>query len=114
MTGYTAAYDIPPIKRGDTMDPFKLTLKNSEDEVVIPAAICCQVRDERGRLIITLPTDTDSSTGVVTIGGLHASVTAKLKAGDYTYDVEYTSPEGRVRTYLEGSFTVIEDVSRCL
>ena len=113
MTEYTAVYDIPPIKRGDTMDPFKLTLKNSKDEVITPAAICCQIRDGRGKLVTDIPTDVDSSTGVVTIGGLHSTITSTMKPGEYVYDVEYTSSEGRVRTYLEGSFTIIEDVSRC-
>ena len=113
MTDYTANYNIPAIKRGDTMDPFRFTVKNKLGEVIIPSSVCCQVRDSRGKLVISLPTDVDSSTGAVKVGGLHAQVTSTLKAGDYTYDVEFTSPEGRVRTYLEGEFSVIEDVSRC-
>ena len=113
MTDYTATYNIPAIKRGDTMDPFRFTVKDKLGAVIIPSSVCCQVRDSLGKLIITLPTDVDSSTGTVKVGGLHAQVTRTLKAGDYIYDVEFTSPEGRVRTYLEGAFTIIEDVSRC-
>ena len=113
MTDYTAVYNIPAIKRGDTMDPFLITIKDKFGEVIIPSNVCCQVRDSRGKLVITLPTEVDSSTGGIKVGGLHAQVTSTIKAGEYNYDVEFTSPEGRVRTYLEGTFPIIEDVSRC-
>lgn len=110
MTNYTAVYNIPTIKRGDTMDPFRLTLKDKLGAVIIPASVRTQVRDSRGKLVISLPTVVDSSTGVVKVGGLSAQVTSEIKAGDYTYDVVFTSPEGRVRTYLAGEFSITEGV----
>ena len=35
-----------------------------------------------------------------------------LAAGPYVYDVETTDAAGTVRTYLSGSLTVVQDVTR--
>ena len=33
-------------------------------------------------------------------------------AGTYYYDIEFTSADGVINTYLEGTFTILQDVTR--
>ena len=113
MTTYTATYNLPSIKRGDTLDPWsvKATVRETGAPLV-PLSVCAQLRDERGRVVIPLPHGI-APDGTVTLLGLPAQATAGLKAGLYRYDVEYTLTGGRVRTYLQGALDIQEDVSQC-
>lgn len=40
------------------------------------------------------------------------SVAVAAMTGDYSYDVEFTEPNGRVRTYLQGKISIKEDITR--
>ena len=113
MTQYTAIYNLPAIKRGDTLDPWsvKATVRET-GEPLVPTSVCAQLRDERGRVVIPMG-HSIAPDGTVTLLGLSAQVTAGLKVGLYRYDVEYTLSGGRVRTYLQGTLEIQEDVSQC-
>ena len=113
MTTYTATYNLPSIKRGDTLDPWsvKATVRET-GEPLVPLSVCAQLRDGRGRVVIPLPHGI-APDGTVSLRGLYAATTAGLKPGTYRYDVEYTLSGGRVRTYLQGTLDIQEDVSQC-
>ena len=113
MTAYTATYNLPSIKRGDTLDPWSVKATARETGTpLVPLLVCAQLRDMRGRVVIPLPHGI-APDGTVTMLELPAQVTAGLKVGLYRYDVEYTLPGGRVRTYLQGTLDIQEDVSQC-
>lgn len=49
--------------------------------------------------------------GEVTIA-ISGTVTADLKPKEYVYDIQSVSPEGRVRTWMSGTFTITPEVTR--
>lgn len=114
IPNYTAQWDRGDIYRGDTLDGFSILLKEQLSGItIIPAFICAHIVDAFGRKVVEL----ESVIGVngrVTFARVDGSITSKWRAGQYGFDVEYTAPDGRVRTYLTVSFTVIEDKSKCL
>lgn len=65
-------------------------------------------------VVITLTTGgsgiTLSSLGVVTLT-MTPTQTADIAAGDYKYDMQTTSPTGVIKTWIEGSFTIVTDVT---
>jgi len=65
-------------------------------------------------IIITLTTSggiTLSSLGVITLT-MTAAETAAIAAGDYVYDMQTTSGAGVIKTWFEGSFTIVTDVTQ--
>lgn len=111
-TKYTAKWDIPTIYKGDTLDPFTLTLKVKDtQQIIIPDSVCVKLKDVRSSTTHNLSSVIDPS-GKVTILGATAEVTSKWASGVYEYDVEYTI-NNRVRTYLTGKLRVLEDISKC-
>jgi hypothetical protein len=64
-------------------------------------------------VIITLTNGagiTLSSLGVITLT-MTAAQTAAIAAGDYKFDMQTTSGAGVIKTWIEGSFTIVTDVT---
>ncbi len=64
-------------------------------------------------IIITLTNGagiTLSSLGVITLT-MTAAQTAAIAAGDYKFDMQTTSGAGVIKTWIEGSFTIVTDVT---
>ena len=64
-------------------------------------------------VIITLTNGagiTLSSLGVITLN-MTAAQTAAIAAGDYKFDMQTTSGAGVIKTWIEGSFTIVTDVT---
>lgn len=110
---YTGVWDRGGMWRGDTLLGFSMRIADKvTGDPVIPVAICAHIVDQMGRKVAAL----ESSTGVdgtVTFARIDGEVTSAWRAGKYGFDVEYTLADGRVRTYLTGSFNVLEDKSKC-
>jgi hypothetical protein len=68
------------------------------------SAIIVELSTGNGRAVIT------SSTGRVDLT-LTASETATLPAGNYKYDLNYTSPDLTVTKILQGAFVISESVT---
>lgn len=112
-TKYTGVFNREPIYRGDTLDGFRVTATvDDTGDLVVPAAVCMQLRNETGRLVHSFDVDIEPA-GSILVRAVDGSVTAEWKAGVYRYDIEYTLPAGRVRTYISGSVTILGDVSQC-
>lgn len=115
---YTVRHDLPTIKRGDTIESFSMTVavnKGTDDEeLVIPDAICAQLRDKDDTMLHVFAFQIDPATGEVTLGPVLGDVTAEFPIGKLSYDVEYIfESSGRNKTYLEGQINIAKDVSRC-
>ena len=110
---YTGEWDRGSIWRGDTLLGFSMRIADKVTGVsIVPVTICAQIVDSFGRKVVAL----NSSIGIdgtVTFDRVDGSVTATWRVGKYGFDVEYTLADGRIRTYLTGSFTVMEDKSKC-
>ena len=80
-----------------------------------------QWRDKDGTVKITCSSTADPSTMTIAVGAtdtvitpiITATQTAALAAGVYSYDLQLTSPapSSIVTTYLEGTVTVVADVT---
>lgn len=113
-TNYTATYDRKPIYRGDTLDALRITITDTETgDKVIPVSLCVQIRSRYDKILANIGWSIDEDTGSITIDAVPPEVTREFYPGVHRYDVEYTLPDGRVRTYLSGTVTVLKDVSVC-
>lgn len=113
MTTYTKTYDLPTIKRGDTLRHWRFWIDKPEtSERLVPAAVCMQLRDRRGEHVATFDTEIEQD-GTILVQPLPASVTKEIAPGLYYYDIELTLDGGVVRTYIEGTLEVEKDVSQC-
>ena len=112
-------------KKGDDWTPDTITVYDG-GTVVDGAVVGGTVRNftgYTGRLqirtvlsndvIITLTNGagiTLSSLGVITLT-MTAAQTAAIAAGDYKYDMQTTSGAGVIKTWIEGSFTIVTEVT---
>lgn len=109
---YTAApYDVK-LTQGDT---FKETfIFRGADGDLLPLAgyaFASQVRETASGTAIasfTITVDTDTSTVVRSLG---TAVTTDL-LGRYVQDLQWTDPDGDIRTLISGKFEVVAEVTR--
>ncbi len=110
---YTGVWDRGAIWRGDTLLGFSMRIFDKVTAVpIVPVAICAHIVDSLGRKVFALESSIGAD-GTVTFARVDGEVTAAWQARKYGFDVEYTLADGRVRTYLTGSFNVLEDKSKC-
>ena len=110
---YTGEWNRGSMWRGDTLLGFSMRIADKVTGVpIIPVTICAHIVDQVGRKVVALESSIGTD-GTVTFARVEGEVTSAWRAGKYGFDVEYTLADGRVRTYLTGSFTVLEDKSKC-
>ena len=112
-------------KKGDDWTPDTITVYDGGTVVdgVVVGGTVRNFTGYTGRLqirtvlsndvIITLTNGagiTLSSAGVITLT-MTAVQTATIAAGDYKYDMQTTSGAGVIKTWIEGSFTIVTDVT---
>lgn len=104
-------YDLPDHRTGDTFRAIEATLKiNGAAVDLTGATILCQVRaTPSGTLAMTLATSIPFPTlGIFRIDEQAVS----LASGLYYYDLQITMPGGFRETYLAGTWSILQDVSR--
>ena len=112
-------------KKGDDWTPDTITVYDGGTVVdgVVVGGTVRNFTGYTGRLqirtvlsndvIITLTNGagiTLSSLGVITLT-MTASQTAAIAVGDYKFDMQTTSGAGVIKTWIEGSFTIVTDVT---
>ena len=110
-------YNIPNIIKGDTFKDLQFTLKiNSVVEDLTDYAIACKFRKnaKTGKEIKSLTvgariTITDAVNGIFKIDAFNLDAT--FTAGTYYYDIEFTDGNGDISTDIQGTFSVIQDVT---
>lgn len=111
-TRYTAIYNRKPIYRGDTLNPMRLTLVDKgSGEAIVPSSLCVQIRSSHGKLLADVGWHVED--GKVVIEAVPPETTRTFPVGVHRYDVEYTLPNGVVRTYVSGSVEILRDSSVC-
>lgn len=110
---YTGEWDRGSIWRGDTLLGFSMRIVDDDTGIaVVPVEVCAHIVDSFGRKVVAMESSIGTD-GTVTFDRVDGDITATWRAGSYAFDVEYTLSDGRIRTYLTGSFTVLEDKSKC-
>jgi hypothetical protein len=103
--------------RGDDWNR-KITISNESDPSFdfSGTTVICQIREtEEGvdKILELIPTPDTSNLGEISINlDFAGAITKNVSPGDYVYDVEFTLPDGRVRTFVKGMISVIADVTR--
>jgi hypothetical protein len=112
-------YDIPAHYNGDTLDAQNYVLSNLINEVSTPinltgATIKWQFKEgSRGGAVVkelnigTGITVTDAANGDFTMDAFRWT----YGSGVFYYDVQFTFPDGSVKTYITGRLNVIEDTT---
>lgn len=112
-------YKIEDQLRGDTFNGVEYTIRDydtSEPINLTGATIKCQFRkgSKTGLIQVDLSigtglTVTDTVNGIVEIDSISR---LDWVAGVYYYDVEVTLASGDRKTYIEGTFKIIEDTTK--
>ena len=110
-------YNIQDHKKGDTFDGVRFTLTKSSDGSAIDitsATIACKFRKQTktGTALANLSigagiTVVDATNGVFEIDAF----VIDWNPSRYYYDVEITFASGVIKTYIEGTLNVIQDVT---
>lgn len=104
------------VKRGDTFKAPIQVFNNGSDYDFTDYHALMQIKDNKSNdyPLITL---TDDNNGGITLtnGSITITITSDymdLEPADYYYDLQITYPTGEVKTWLQGNFSVTQDVSR--
>ena len=108
-------YTIPTLIKGDTFKDIQFTLSiNSVAEDLTDYTIACKFRRniKTGRVEKAIDT-TAGITKVDAINGIFKidAFTCNFEVGTYYYDIEFTNGSGEIDTYIQGTFTVEQDVT---
>ena len=110
-------FDWPPQYSGDTVSQYQfLILENGEPVSITGSTIKMQVRASRSEPpILDLSTAdgvsiviTDGPNGTLRVGNFRNPEVS----GAFSYDLEVTFPDGRVKTYFRGSYVIDGDITR--
>lgn len=115
---YTSAQELNfKVKRGDTFSPPAILVNevsgSSYDFTNYHASLQIKSKktDETSILVLT-----DENGGITLTSGsiaLYVSATdMDIEPGDYYYDLQMIYPSGIVKTWLQGVFSVSQDVTR--
>ena len=110
-------YNIGDHKKGDTFDGVRFTLTKSSDSSPIDltgASIACKFRKQTKTG--TVVADLSIGSGITVVDAVNGIFDIDAFDIDwsplrYYYDVEITFASGVIKTYIEGTLTVIQDVT---
>ena len=107
---YTATYNFPAIRRNDTFRAMAFQINKD----ITDWAIRMWIKPSGSRVAIR---EFSVGTGITIIDAANGSFQidqfdVDLVAATYLYDMEFTDADGIKRTYLTGSFTVDNDITR--
>jgi len=114
-----AVYNISDHTRGDTFDGIVFKIYSRVDGVktavdLTDSTVKIQFRKENTDALVKTVTDgdgitiTDAENGVIRV---HSFIVT-FAPGLYLYDVQITFPSGDVKTYIKGSFNILNDSTR--
>lgn len=106
-------YNFPDCVRGDTINAKRFTITTTVDEVTAPLDLTdITIKATfRGKKTLIL-TEGDGITIVNAIGGVFEIDPFSLNEyGKWTYDIQFTTSTGIVKTYLRGEVQVLNDLT---
>ena len=116
----TATYNFPEHIRGDTFKGVDFVMEsNSLPLNLVGATIKSQFRPKRNQF--DLAWEFSTTAGSIVIQGASNNIIhfndkpgteMKVRPEVYLYDIEITFPSGLIKTYISGTFTVIDDVTK--
>jgi hypothetical protein len=113
-----AVYNIKNHTTGDTWKGLSMQLLDANENPIdiTDCNIKCQFRQRKNEANhwLTLSTETEGIEITDAENGTFAfkEQVINLPAKTYVYDVQFTFPDGKVKTYVEGTWTILADVTR--
>ena len=114
MATYQAIYNFAAHVKGDTWSGAQITIQvNSAPLNIAGASIRATFRHPSCKKEYTLSTTNGDITITNGAGGVFRFDPAVIDwaAGTYVHDIEFTLSDGRVRTYIIGTFPINEDTT---
>ena len=108
-------YNLPDGYKGDTYDTVQFRLSiNDVAEDLTNYAIRCMFRENTKQGILVK--DISIGSGITLVDAVNGlfnidAFAMTFDAGGYFYDIEFTDGNGRIKTYLKGQLTVIQDIT---
>lgn len=101
--------------RGDTITAKRFTISTGESPTLTPmdltgAAIAITFESLQQKVLKTIGS---GITVINAVGGVfELDAFILTKSGNYTFDVQITFPDGSVKTYIQGSIQITNDVTK--
>jgi len=116
MPGYQTTRNYVAYRGDDWIKKFTLINNSDPSYNYAGTTVLMQVKADTEDTVSVLqatPTPDTATLGRAIIDiNIPGAQVAAVSPGEYVYDIQYTLPDGRIRTYLKGSFTVTADTSR--
>lgn len=113
---HTGIYDIVGLKRGDTWSGLKIEVEYDDVPVdITDYEIKLQVREKYDApdALITISDGNGISFDPSDVSAFFIDpLLIECKPGRHCYDVQFTLPNGHIKTYLKGSFIVTPDITQ--
>jgi len=111
----TMNYNFPDHIKGDTFNGLSFTIKNKDDDSPIDltgVTIRMMLRDHNRDLKKTFSTGSGMTISNPAGGVFQIDEQViDIYAGKYNYDIEFTFPLGKIKTYISGKWEIIQDVT---
>lgn len=111
-------YNIPTQTNGDTFDGVQFTMTKTIDGTttainLTDCQLFSQIKDSKGLVVRDMSigngiTVTNAINGVFQID----SFVVNLGIGTFVYDIQLIYPNGDIKTYVKGAFSVLQDVTK--
>lgn len=109
-------YDWPTIKRGNTRPAFGVTMAGADGTL---ERVRCSIADSAGTKVLTLDsgttgitiTSTASGAWSFTVGPITATQTSVFTGGSYFYDLETVTTDDVERTWIEGTWEILPQIT---
>jgi len=113
-------HNLPPIRRGDTVQALELARVFDADGAPVPITSArLQLRNKDDSILYEWSTAADNLTlsgtpvtHIITLDALDETTTAAFTPDEYRYDLEITKPDGEVWTILTGNCVIDADITR--
>lgn len=107
-------YDFPTHKKGDTFPGVSFTIEIDDTPLDLSSSIIRMiVRDCNGINTLDLSNSTSGITITDAPGGIFAvdEQIIDINPGAYSYDIQITLSDGRVKTWISGKWVITQDVT---
>ena len=114
MATYKETYNITDHIKGDTWAGLQITIQVNSAPLDLTSAV---IKAEFKHKTCSKKYELSTTNGDITItnaaGGVFQFDPAVINwaAGQYTYDIEFTLGSGDVKTYIGGTWTIVEDIT---
>lgn len=112
-----AQYNIRDQYRNDTTDLLQFNFADDLGNPINLTGVAIKVEFRKGGKSGSVVKTITNGAGITVIDAVNGQIEFDtfimyFVAAEYSYDIEFTFPDGTVKTYIQGTVKVIEDVTK--